>query len=131
MDESHAISKLPAAQDTLEVFVESPEATAPSKKLRKGLSKVFGRKESDSDNETESVDATSGVGEAEEALDGHLFSVGVAFAQVGQSLLQPALDLLLAYSLPAFYLYICPPCKPSVHLHTVWKPLTSAGCLHA
>lgn len=70
------------AQDTLEVFVESPEAAAPTKKLRKGLSKVFGRKDSDSDAETECVDAASGVGDTEEALDGHLFSVGVAFAQV-------------------------------------------------
>ena len=69
-------------QDTLEVFVETPEAAAPTKKLKKGLSKVFGRKDSDSDDEAGSVDATSGVGEAEEALDGHLFSVGVAFAQV-------------------------------------------------
>ena len=64
------------------MFVESPEAAAPTKKLRKGLSKVFGRKDSDSEGETECMDATSGVGEAEEALEGHLFSVGVAFAQV-------------------------------------------------
>lgn len=70
------------AQDTLEVFVESPEAAAPTKKLRKGLSKVFGRKDSDSDAETECIDGASGVGDTEEALDGHLFSVGVAFAQV-------------------------------------------------
>ena len=71
-------------QDTLEVFVESQEreSAAPTKKLRKGLSKVFGRKDSDSDGEAESVEAASGVGDAEEALDGHLFSVGVAFAQV-------------------------------------------------
>ena len=71
-----------ALQDTLEVFVESPEAAAPTKKLRKGLSKVFGRKDSDSEGEAECMDAASGVGEAEEALEGHLFSVGVAFAQV-------------------------------------------------
>lgn len=70
------------SQDTLEVFVESPEAAAPTKKLRKGLSKVFGRKDSDSDGEADCMDAASGVGEAEEALEGHLFSVGVAFAQV-------------------------------------------------
>ncbi len=71
-------------QDTLEVFVETPETAAPTKKLKKGLSKVFGRKDRDSDSEgeAESVDAASGVGETEEALDGHLFSVGVAFAQV-------------------------------------------------
>lgn len=70
------------SQDTLEVFVESPEAAAPTKKLRKGLSKVFGRKDSDSEGEAECMDTASGVGEAEEALEGHLFSVGVAFAQV-------------------------------------------------
>ena len=70
------------AQDTLEVFVESPETAAPTKKIKKGLGKVFGRKDSDSDNDVESLDATSGVGDTEEALDGHLFSVGVAFAQV-------------------------------------------------
>lgn len=64
------------------MFVETPEAAAPTRKLRKGLSKVFGRKDSDSEGEAESVDAASGVGETEEALDGHLFSVGVAFAQV-------------------------------------------------
>lgn len=64
------------------MFVESPEAAAPTKKLRKGLSKVFGRKDSDSDAETECIDGASGVGDTEEALDGHLFSVGVAFAQV-------------------------------------------------
>ena len=79
-------------QDTLEVFVETPEAAAPTKKLKKGLSKVFGRKDSDSDDEAGSVDATSGVGEAEEALDGHLFSVGVAFAQV-----RPALSFCQAF----------------------------------
>lgn len=62
--------------------METPEAAAPTKKLKKGLSKVFGRKDSDSDDEAGSVDATSGVGETEKALDGHLFSVGVAFAQV-------------------------------------------------
>lgn len=79
------------SQDTLEVFVESPEAAAPTKKLRKGLSKVFGRKgDGDSDGETECMDAVSGVGETEEALDGHLFSVGVAFAQVGTASILPA-----------------------------------------
>jgi hypothetical protein len=77
-------------QDTLEVFVETPEAAAPTKKLKKGLSKVFGRKDSDSDGEAESVDAASGVGETEEALDGHLFSVGVAFAQASR--LQPCVS---------------------------------------
>ena len=62
--------------------METPEA-APANKLKKGLSKVFGRKDSDSGDEAESVDGgASGVGEAEEVLDGHLFSVGVAFAQV-------------------------------------------------
>lgn len=67
--------------------METPEAAAPTKKLKKGLSKVFGRKDSDSDGETDLVDAASGVGETEEALDGHLFSVGVAFAQASR--LQP------------------------------------------
>ena len=72
------------------MFVETPEAAAPTKKLKKGLSKVFGRKDSDSDGEAESVDAASGVGETEEALDGHLFSVGVAFAQASR--LQPCMS---------------------------------------
>lgn len=62
--------------------METSEAAAPTRKLRKGLSKVFGRKDSDSEGETEGIDTASGVGEAEEALEGHLFSVGVAFAQV-------------------------------------------------
>ena len=69
-------------QDMLEVFVETSEAAAPTRKLRKGLSKVFGRKDSNDEGEAESVEAASGIAEAEEALDGHLFSVGVAFAQV-------------------------------------------------
>lgn len=77
------------SQDTLEVFVETPEAAAPTRKLRKGLSKVFGRKDSDSEGEAEGADAASGVGEAEEALEGHLFSVGVAFAQVSASTRHP------------------------------------------
>lgn len=64
------------------MFVETPETAAPTRKLRKGLSKVFGRKDIDSEGEAEGMDAASGVGEAEEALEGHLFSVGVAFAQV-------------------------------------------------
>ncbi|DBB09723.1 TPA: hypothetical protein ACH3X3_001361 [Trebouxia sp. C0006] len=80
----HRDAILVIGEDTLEVFVETPEAAAPTKKLKKGLSKVFGRKDSDSDGEAESVDAASGVGETEEALDGHLFSVGVAFAQILQ-----------------------------------------------
>ncbi|KAL3159567.1 hypothetical protein ABBQ38_009981 [Trebouxia sp. C0009 RCD-2024] len=80
----HRDAILVIGEDTLEVFVESPEAAAPTKKLRKGLSKVFGRKDSDSDAETECIDGASGVGDTEEALDGHLFSVGVAFAQILQ-----------------------------------------------
>ncbi|DBA82715.1 TPA: hypothetical protein ACH3X1_006948 [Trebouxia sp. C0004] len=80
----HRDAILVIGEDTLEVFVETPEAAAPTKKLKKGLSKVFGRKDSDSDGEADSVDAASGVGETEEALDGHLFSVGVAFAQILQ-----------------------------------------------
>ncbi|KAL0037452.1 hypothetical protein WJX79_008680 [Trebouxia sp. C0005] len=80
----HRDAILVIGEDTLEVFVETPEAAAPTKKLKKGLSKVFGRKDSDSDGETDLVDAASGVGETEEALDGHLFSVGVAFAQILQ-----------------------------------------------
>lgn len=89
------------AQDTLEVFVESPEAAAPTKKLRKGLSKVFGRKDSDSEGEAECMDTASGVGEAEEALEGHLFSVGVAFAQVSSPCTLPAqLPCLLCNRLP-------------------------------
>ncbi len=72
--------------------MEMPEAAAPTKKLKKGLSKVFGRKDSDSDGEAESVDA-SDVSEVEEALDGHLFSVGVAFAQASR--LQPCTSCCL------------------------------------
>ena len=82
-----SIQPVSLSQDTLEVFVETPEAAAPTRKLRKGLSKVFGRKDSDSEGEAESVDAASGVGETEEALDGHLFSVGVAFAQVSSAVI--------------------------------------------
>ena len=74
---------------------KTPEAAAPTKKFKKGLGKVFGRKESDSDNDAESFDATSGVGEAEEALEGHLFSVGVAFAQVRCSMCMQPVDVNL------------------------------------
>lgn len=83
---------------------QKSETAAPTAKLKKGLSKVFKRKDkdkdSDSDGEMESVaDDVSGVGEAEEALDGHLFSVGVAFAQVTWLLLLSRLNLwrLLVY----------------------------------
>lgn len=71
-------------QDTLEVFIEGAETNneSGSRKMKKFLSKVVSRKQDDSSEDEAPVESASGVGDAEEALDGHLFSVGVAFAQV-------------------------------------------------
>lgn len=69
------------------MFIEAAETSSErsgSKKVKKFLSKVVsgGRKHDDSSDDEAPPESASGVGDAEGELDGHLFSVGVAFAQV-------------------------------------------------
>ena len=69
------------------MFIEAAETSnerSGSKKVKKFLSKVVsgGRKQDDSSDDEAPPESASGVGDAEGELDGHLFSVGVAFAQV-------------------------------------------------
>lgn len=67
------------------MFIEAAETgneRSGSKKVKKFLSKVVSRKHDSSSDEDIPPESASGLGDSEEVLDGHLFSVGVAFAQV-------------------------------------------------
>ena len=86
----------------MEVFIEGTETSnerSGSRKMKKFLSKVVSRKHDDSSEDEAPAESASGVGDAEEALDGHLFSVGVAFAQVSSCTLA-MLQMSLACNSP-------------------------------
>ena len=118
-------------QDTLEVFIEGAETNnerSGSKKMKKFLSKVVSRKHDDSSDDEAPPESASGVGDAEEALDGHLFSVGVAFAQVSRC--TPAtLQLSHAYNSTCYRSAAALlPCF-SCHVHTIPLTTISSGTL--
>lgn len=68
------------------MFVEAGESSSSersgSKKVKKFLAKVVRSNREDSSDDDLPAESASGIGDAEDTLDGHLFSVGVAFAQV-------------------------------------------------